>query len=102
MMKKNKITPIVIQVLWIFLSAILCMFLLFFVTKMVVPLVLNIMEMFLLQLKQYVLLSNPTAKFFAGFIFLFIYWKVFEISIQVITIIGNGINKCWKKADLIW
>lgn len=97
---KKKINPIAIQVLWIFLSAILSMFLLVFVTEMVVPLVLNILDMFLIQLRTYVLLTNQTTKFFAGFIFLFIYWKVFEYSIRVIWIIGDGINKCWRKADL--
>jgi|SRR6056297_1105491 len=67
------------------------------VTEILIPLVFGIVDLLISLVKLYFLL-NPTAQFFGGFLFLFIFWKFFE---AFFVIIFKGFGLVFKELGLI-
>ena len=85
MMKQKKkvrtMTDIVIGLLFVCLSIVLTIVIL-------IPMILGILNMFLSLIKLYSMLDTP-GLFFGGFIFLYIYWYVFNKLINLFAMIFN-------------
>lgn len=63
---------------------------------LLVPLALNMFKWFISLVKLYYLL-DPTAKFFGGFVFLFISFKIFEALVMTVIILIKQIIKIVNK-----
>jgi hypothetical protein len=100
-MAKNKLKSILEEMRWknmaiLFAILFLSIFLFFIVNNYMIPIIFNMLHLFLALVKLYTIL-DVTGKFFGGFLILYVSWFIFTGLVYVCKFIFNLIMKGWEK-----
>jgi uncharacterized membrane-anchored protein len=87
------------QVFWTSITAILIFIAILVLFKILIPMLIGIIGIFLAGLKLYALIEDVRITFIGGCFYLVVYWYVFNAVAAVFFILIDWINKSWRNAD---